>query len=78
MEVGARLGYNHIGIILNRAGEYLRKHKKIHLAELAAELGYRSPEYFRRSIWRLIEAKFGDCIVKVEPWVYEWVCDDEG
>ena len=76
--MGVRLGLNHIGILLNRVVEVFRKKKRIHLAELAAELGYRSPEYFRRSPWRLIEARLNDCIIQVEPWVYEWVCDGEG
>lgn len=76
--VDVKLGLNRVGLILNKTIEYFKKRKKVHIAELAAELGYRSPEYFRRSIWKLIEVRLEDCIVKVEPWVYEWLCDDEG
>ncbi len=74
---GARLGYNHIGVLLNRVVELFRERKRLHIAEVAAELGYRSPEYFRRSIWKLVEIRLEECLVKIDGWTYEWTCDDD-
>lgn len=71
-----RLGYNMVGVLINRSLDFFKRKKKFHLAELAFELGYRSPEYFRRSQWKLIEAKLGDCLMQHSAWEYEYICDE--
>ncbi len=70
------LGYNQVGILIQRVIDFSRKRKRVNIAELASELGYRSPEYFRRSQWRLVKAKLGDCIEEIDGWNYEWICGE--
>ena len=70
------LGFNRVGLLLNKASEIVRREKRIGVALLAAKLGYRSPEYFRRSQLKLI-LEANECI-SYDPFTREviWVCDD--
>ena len=72
------LGLNRVGILLNRASEIVRRERRISVALLAAKLGYRSPEYFRRSQLRLI-LDANEC-VSYDSFTKEvyWACDDDG
>ena len=70
------LGYNHVGVLVNRAVEIVKREKRLSLALLAAKLGYRSPEYFRRSQLRLI-LDMAECI-EYNPLTKEvyWACEE--
>ena len=67
------LGRNRIGLLVNSATSFLRREKKVSVARLAAELGYRSPEYFRRSVLPLL-VELTECI-NVKDNIVEWVCE---
>ena len=71
-------GFNRVGILVNQAAKIVRQEKRISVALLAARLGYRSPEYFKRSQLKLI-LEMNECIAydHFEEEVY-WDCKNEG
>jgi hypothetical protein len=70
------LGLNRIGRLVSQATVIVRSEKRISIPLLAARLGYRSPEYFRRSQLKLI-LELNDCIALEDNDVV-WICDDRG
>ena len=70
------LGLNRVGILINAATDLLSKEKRMSVEALAAKLGYRSVEYFRRSQLKLI-ISMSECI-EFDRMTGEvvWVCDE--
>ena len=70
-------GRNKIARLVSLASDFLRREGRASVARVAASLGYRSPEYFRRSVMPLI-VELNDCIA-YDPLDKElvWVCKEE-
>jgi len=68
------LGRNRIGVLVNRASDFLRRHGRVSVPRLAAHLGYRSPEYFRRSVLPLL-VELTECIDVSDNYVV-WICEE--
>ena len=61
---------------VNTARELVRASGEIHYTVLALRVGY-SPEYFRRTILRVLQQLEGECIVVDSKGIVKYVCDHE-